>query len=348
MASIIARKGKGGIHYRALIRKLGVTQCATFPTKAQAQAWATVREAEILAGARGLPTKHTVADAIDEFINRVIDRRKGARWERIRLEKFKRDSPRLCAKPLGKLTSDDMAKWRDHRLGEVSGSSVAREMNLWGALFSIAASEWRWVSSSPIKGVRRPTEPAARRRGITEAEIEAICASLGAGPVNAEVKDAFLLSLETAMRAGEILGLTWDHVDLVNRVVTLPVTKNGDSRQVPLSTLALNILKERLEHYDASIKELAGVRVFTTSGASLDALFRRARDAAVKDCPSVASCRFHDARSAAITRLAGLRNVDGSLALSIYELARIVGHRRLDSLLFYYHSSAAEIAKKLD
>jgi len=130
MATFEFRSGK----WRAKIvrRPFGINESATFPTKSQATAWATTREAEILAGSRGLPTGHTVSDAIDEFIKRVLPGRKGARWERLRLEKFKRDAPKLCLKPLHKVTSDDIAKWRDARLSEVSPSSVARELNLWG------------------------------------------------------------------------------------------------------------------------------------------------------------------------------------------------------------------------
>ena len=81
-------------------------------------------------------------------------------------------------------------------------------------------------------------------------------------------------------------------------------------------------------------------RVFDITGAVLDTLFRRARDRAAVDCPSVITCRFHDARGEAITRL--------SRKLDVLELARVVGHRNLSSLLHYYKASAAEIAKKLD
>lgn len=201
----------GGWRARIIRRPLGIDESATFPTKAQAQAWATKREAEILAGARGLPSKHTVADAIDKFIREVVPNRRGSRWEEIRLLKFKRH--KIASRTIGSLQANDMAAWRDERLREVSPSSVAREMNLWGALFSIAVSEWRWLQASPVRGVKRPSEPPARRRGIQPDEIAALLDHLN-GPASGQVKSAILLSLETGMRAGEILGLTWDHVHL--------------------------------------------------------------------------------------------------------------------------------------
>jgi integrase len=238
-----------------------------------------------------------------------------------------------------------MAMWRDKRLGEVSPSSVAREMNLWGALFSIAVREWHWLNQNPMRGIKRPVEPPARRRGVSGDEVAAII-KYCVGPGGQSVAAAFLLSLETAMRAGEILGLTWDHVDLQNRVVTLPVTKNGDSRQVPLSTNAVNILsglapQRAMEPRPADKRgPMVGGVVFTITGATLDVLFRRARDKAIADCPSCKTVRFHDARSEAITRL--------SRKLDVLELARVVGHRQLSSLLHYYRATAADLAKKLD
>ena len=51
---------------------------------------------------------------------------------------------------------------------------------------------------------------------------------------------AFLFALETAMRAGEILGMGWPAV--AEKSVRLPRTKNGEERSVPLSLLAREIL----------------------------------------------------------------------------------------------------------
>lgn len=342
MASIIARKYKGGIRYRALIRKQGVTDCATFPTKARAQAWATKREAEILAGSRGSPHHESVSAAIDRFIEREAPKRRGSRWEIIRLNKFKLD--RLASRPIAKVTSDDIARWRDERLTQVSPSSVAREMNLWAALFSVAVREWKWIQFSPILGVKRPPEPPSRRRGISHDEVSAIIGQLN-GPAADQVRAAFLLSLETAMRAGEILGLTWDHVNLANRVVTLPRTKNGDLREVPLSSAAVDILRNFAPPKADKSKMVASVPsghppVFTITSATLDTLFRRSRDRAAVDLPSCATVRFHDARGEAITRL--------SRKLDILELMRCVGHRDINSLRAYYSKSVAEIALKLD
>lgn len=335
MASI--EKRGDGWRARIIKRPLGIDESATFPTKVQASAWRTKRLAEILAGVRGFQSTKTVGEAIDHFIEVECPKRKGGRWDSIRLTMFKRH--KLSSRPLSKVSSEDIASWRDERLGQVSPSSTAREMNLWRALFSMCV-ERKWLVTNPVRGVKRPSEPPARRRGISPDEAAAIIKQIN-GSSGRQVKDAFLLSLETACRAGELLGLKWNHVDLLSRTLTLPKTKNGDQRMVPLSSAAVAILEERKAH--------AGTEgPFTISSASLDTLFRRARASAAVELPSVAEVHFHDARSEAITRFATMKNADGSPRFTIYEVARICGHKNLNSLMFYFHSSAADLAKRLD
>lgn len=44
------------------------------------------------------------------------------------------------------------------------------------------------------------------------------------------------------MRAGEIVGLTWDRIYLKDRYLVLNETKNGTKRNVPLSKRAVELL----------------------------------------------------------------------------------------------------------
>lgn len=307
----------------------------TFPTKLQAQEWAAQVERDALAGEYQSQSRKTLGALLSEYVERIVPQRRGKRWEELRLRAFAARETRLCALPLASVDVSALEAWRDSRLSVVSASTVRREIALLGAVLSQAV-RWGLVRANPLKDVKKPAEPAARRRGISDNEIAALLKSLGDNGAGREIAQALLLSIETAMRAGEILGLTWGHVDLQNRVVTLPRTKNGDSRQVPLSSAAIAILGEM----DGDGHRSEPTPVFTITGPTLDVLFRRARDRAALDLPSCATVRFHDARGEAITRL--------SRKLDVLELARVVGHRSPASLMFYYSKSAAEIAKKLD
>jgi integrase len=56
----------------------------------------------------------------------------------------------------------------------------------------------------------------------------------------------FVLALETAMRMRECYTLGVDQVSLPNRTISLERTKNGDTRQVPLSTTIVALLSSNL------------------------------------------------------------------------------------------------------
>src|SRR5213079_1191729 len=53
----------------------------------------------------------------------------------------------------------------------------------------------------------------------------------------------FYLALETAMRKGEFLSLRWADIDFDARHAHLDMTKNGDEREVPLSNVAMALLR---------------------------------------------------------------------------------------------------------
>lgn len=319
MASIRRR----GTSYRVELYKDGQRESATFPTRQQAAAWAVQREAEL--GGERLPN-NTVGDALKRFASDVAPQRKGAKWERLRCGLLGRD--KLASVPLPALRPIHLAEWRERRLQAVSGASVRREMALLQAVFKKCRREWGWLHTDPLRDVDKPPNPPARRRRISQDEIDRITLALGydGGPpetASHRVALAFLFALETAMRAGEILGMTW--ADVGAKSVTLPRTKNGDVRRVPLSPAAREILA--LLPRDAAT-------CFDLESGSRDALFRAARDRA-----GVVNLHFHDTRAEAIWRL--------SKVFDVMELARIIGHRNINSLLFYYHADADELADRL-
>lgn len=319
MASIVRRAGKWRVHlYRG-----GQRQSATFPTKQQAAAWATLREAEL--GGEKLPD-HTLRDALRRYAREECPKHKGCRWELVRLNLLERDALASVRLPL--LKANHLSDWKLRRLEKVSGASVARELTLLKSVLSIAKSEWRWIHYNPADDVKKPASPPSRKRRISQDEINRITAALGIDELRADTASqrtglAFLFALETAMRAGEITGLTW--ADVRPKSVRLPDTKNGDTREVPLSPAAREIISV-LPRGDGS--------VFALDPQLRDALFRKARDRA-----KIKNLHFHDTRAEAIWRL--------SKKLDVMELARAIGHRDLRSLLIYYQTSADELADRL-
>ncbi|MGI4859270.1 MAG: tyrosine-type recombinase/integrase [Janthinobacterium lividum] len=214
--------------WRVQIARKGVRLNASFPTKAQAVAWATQKGAEILAGTIKIAGDKTVAEIFRHHATIVSPEKRGARWEYLRIEAFCRVFPALANKRLSEVGAPEFATWRDARLKQVSDGTVIREMNLFSNIFSIARDEWKWIGASPPSGVRRPKSKKPRDRRITADEEERLLFALGYADdeqprtIQARIGAAFLFAIETGMRAGETVGLTWDRVFPYSMLALLP------------------------------------------------------------------------------------------------------------------------------
>lgn len=322
--------------WRAEIEYKGVRDSKTFEKRVLAVAWGRRREHEIDDGAKGI-LPHTLADAFDKYAKEVSPTKGGARWEEIRLALFRRTMKGFVSKRIGEVCAADIAEWRDERLRSIgknrnqpiTGETVRREMTLLRSVFERARKEWGWIKVNPMQDIGWPPKGRSRTRRPTADEITRMCLALGyeegKPPVtkSQRVAVAFLLSCETAMRAGELCGLTTANVDLDARVATLEQTKNGDRRQVPLTKEAVRLF------------QLLGDDMLALSAASLDALWRKAKKVA-----GVQDLHFHDGRAEGFTRL--------SKKLDMLTLARVGGHRDPRSLMIYYRESAQDIAARLD
>lgn len=325
MASIIKR----GSGWFAQVRKQGVSRSKTFKTKGQAQNWAAQVEAAIVNGTFESPTEKTFADAIHRYAKEVSVTKRGERWEIIRLNSWLKLP--FAHYPLGDVITPILANWRDERLKTVKSSTVNRELNLMSSVFEQARREWQWITINPLHDVKRPLNPKHRERLFSDDERDRIVAALGFDelkPIETKqqiIAVAFLFALETAMRREEITALEWDRINMDQRFLSLSLTKNGDSRDVPLSKRAVSLL--------VLLKGFG--KPFPVHRDVLSTLFRRACITA-----KIQDANFHDARATALTKL--------SKKLNVLELARMVGHRDIRSLQVYYRETAQELALKLD
>ncbi|MEM7209604.1 MAG: site-specific integrase [Pseudomonadota bacterium] len=313
---------KRGNTWNVEVRRKGAYDSATFDTKSEARDWAREVEASLKPGGA---TLFTLSDALEKYSAEESPKKKGARWEQIRLKMFQRFP--MASIRLSELDSDALAKFRNDRLKSVQSSSVARELTLLSAVLTTARREWKWISSNPLADVKWPKSNAPRNRRISDDEIERIIAALGfTGTVSnktQEVAVLFLLAIETAARLGELCSISPDDLHLEERFMRLRDTKNGDTRDVPLTREAVRLF------------QLLPDKSFTISSGSASTLFRKARDTVeIKDLT------FHDSRHEACTRLA--RKID------VLDLAKMIGHKNPKQLLTYYNPTATEIAHRLD
>ena len=339
MATI--RQRKESKNYEVRIRRRGwpdVTR--TFSRAGDARAWASVIESEIERGVfidRTEAEKNTLGDLLQRYQIEVSSQKKGRESERYRLVSLQRD-PIAKIKAAG-LSSKLMAAWRDNRLKEVSGSTVNRDLNLISHVINVARKEWGIHVENPIAMIRRPAENRARKRRLLYGEEEKLLAELElsarsehgtfepGGTHNPWMRPLVIVALESAMRRSELLALRWSDVFLSDCFVRLHDTKNGESRDVPLSKRAYSVLASLPRHFSG--------RVFPVTGDAVKKAFTRAVERA-----GLGDFHFHDLRHEATSRIA--EKLD-----NVLELSSVTGHKTLSMLKRYYHPRAKDLARKL-
>lgn len=157
----------------------------------------------------------------------------------------------------------------------------------------------------------------------------------------------FMLAVESAMRMREMYTLTLDQVDLKKRTIFLDKTKNGDKRQVPLSSVALEELKAYLaervvpdDHPDDALfpwwdgsheeRDLSALSDYISK--LFVGIFEQAK------CTGL---RFHDLRHEAVSRLFE------RTTLSESQIMKISGHKSHRMMMRYANLRGSDLAAKL-
>lgn len=336
MSAIRKRAGK----WQARVQRRGFPeQSKTFLTRDDAERWSRAIEREMDLGVYSpepIANLQKFSELLKRYREEVTPLKRGAHTEVLRLKGIE-------ARPVAnlfftKLKASDIAKYRDDRLREVSPSTVNRELDDLSSLFNHARKEWGIKVENLVAQIRRPPRGKSRDRVLDSDEELRLMGVLEGGrnakgqftpgTRNPWIKPLVLLALETAMRRGELLALRWKDIDIVRRTAYLELTKNGDSRVVPLSQKAIEVIKGLPKSTDG--------RVFPISATALRKAFERACETA-----NVLDLRFHDLRHTATTRIS-------NKIPNLVELAAITGHKDVRMLARYYHPRAEALALKLD
>jgi integrase len=319
--------------WQAIVRRKGVTpRYKSFDKCTDATRWA--RELEAEADRSGWVTdtrfaeKTTLGELLARYSTKVSPTKRSASSEQARIGAICRRD--ICHRTLAKLTSADVATYRDERLKDAAPATVVRELNTISHAIETALREWGlWLPRNPVKTVRRPSVPQGRKRRLEDEEEARLLAACERGRTPL-LEPLVVLAIETAMRRGELLALRWEHVHFDSRIVHLPLTKNGESRDVPLSRRATDTLIALSRH-----KQLGAELVFPMSANSVRLAFERLRARA-----NMQDFHFHDLRHESITRLF-------ERGLTIAEVSAISGHKELRMLQRYIHLRALDLVSRL-
>lgn len=338
MASITQRNGSFRVR---IFRKGNKPISKSFSSELEATQWLKKTQAQLELGLYQEEIKNQVtlkisfSEAVDKYILAHSIYKANHKTEAGILRIL---ANRWGGRSLDHISKQDIVLLKDDLLAKGrAASTINHYLNAVSQLYQIAVNEWGLKLSNPITGIKRMSEPQGRMKRLprdAETSLLTCCHELNLGYLS----NIIVIALETGMRCGEILSMRWEDVDFVNRRVLLRNSKNGDSRQVPLSSRA-KIILEQLPSREA--EDL----VFPYCRWAIRRHYNRAVKRAVKAHGGVQNpftdLRFHDLRHEALSRLS-------DKGLNVIEIAHISGHRTLAMLRRYTHPCHETLLGKLD
>lgn len=147
----------------------------------------------------------------------------------------------------------------------------------------------------------------------------------------------YTMSVETGMRLREMFTLEWSQVQLDKKTIFLDKTKNGDKRQVPLSSVIYSMLKscEKKEGLVYTFWDGKQESLKRTTSRISNQWYRIAKQAGCHDL------HFHDLRHTAVCRFYE------RTTLSDVQIALITGHKTLIMLKRYANLRGSDLSSCL-
>src|SRR5207247_5615393 len=196
---------------------------AAWTTPALARVALAEREKEIAAGHVAPRPERTLTELAGEYCQYKTDRGKRSAADDARVlatRLLPAFGPDL---PVRKLTAPAIAQYERRRMAEVSAYTVALELAVLRHMLRLAR---RWGYLDEVPEIEMPTKPEGRQRYLDEAEITRLLDACRVSR-NPHLATIAVIAINSGMRKSEILGLTWELIDLASSRITLYDTKNG-------------------------------------------------------------------------------------------------------------------------
>lgn len=224
---------------------------------------------------------------------------------------------------LRSITTLDVEQFKMKRVEQISKTSVNIELRTCKAAFNVAV-RWGYLEKNPFIGVKQLRIARKERRYLTKDDINQLLRSIR----EPWFYDAIVLAVNTGMRRGELVHLTWHDVNLETRVILIRnredfVVKGGKGRTIPMNGTVYQMLsnKQRVCEY-----VLTGA-----NGSQLCPIFLAKRlKRYVRELGLDPKLHFHNFRHTFATLLVQ----DG---VPIYELKELLGHKDVQTTQIYSH-----------
>ncbi len=187
--------------------------------------------------------RYLVSDLCADFLKRYSSAKRSEGLDRQMIE---RDvMPVIGKMPVARVRRGDLVCILDAIMDRGSPAMANRTQALLSTMFRWAV-ECGHIDHSPAEGVRKPAKDKPRNRVLSDAEIAAVWNAFTNIKASDSTRDVLRLLLLTGQRSGEVLGMTWQEVDLAAATWTIPAerARNGRQHVVPLSGMAMRVLRK--------------------------------------------------------------------------------------------------------
>jgi integrase len=270
--------------------------------------------------------------------------------------------PIFGGRPLTDVTLQAVEKARGQwRMNGLAPATCNRYVARLASVLSLAV-RYGDLQTHPLKGLRQlhadnvrirflsPQEEASLRQALDERQEELRVKRESGNAWRAErrlptmparvdtftdwLKPLVLLAMNTGLRRGELLGLTWQDVDLEEGLLTVQASKakNSKRRHIPLSDEAFWVLQELQ-------KAARGTYVFHDKGKPLASVTTSWE--AILERAGIADFRFHDLRHHFASRLV-------QAGADLNTVRELLGHGDLKMTLRYAHLAPHNRRKAID
>jgi len=258
-------------------------------------------------------------------------------YSRVNKRTYKDDCQRIgrfikefAGKTLREISIQDVERIKAKLANEVAPGTVNRYLGVLKGLFT-KAIEWGKADSNPVKKVKFFKENNARVRYLTGEEEVALIRE-----IPEEHRPIVIVALNTGLRRGELFGLRWENIDFRTGIITIPLSKHGEARHVPMN----EVVRETLRKLSSRMRF---DYVFTSKiGTPLDPnnFINRVFKPALKRA-EIKDLRFHDLRHDFGSKL----TMNGTDIRTVQEL---MGHKDIRMTLRYSHLSPEHLREAVE
>ena len=223
---------------------------------------------------------------------------------------------------LSMITSHHVEQYMAARIqDQVQKSTINRELACLRKMLN-KAIDWEYLTLNPAAKIRPFPEKANLKERVLAPEEETRLMEV----VSGSLRPILIVALNTGMRRGEILTLTWNEVSFSRGEIRVENTKSGKARTIPMN----RILGAELQR----LRRENGNTAYVFANPSTHKPFWDLRRSFIRACKEagITGIRFHDLRHTFASRLV-------QAGKDIVTVKELLGHSSLQVTMRYTHSN---------